>query len=89
MEPQRTIRRFMLEKNITQRDLSRAFVEHALGAPRQRVSNYVHGRSCPTPEGAMVLCHALGLNARECLELYEACGIPTPDPVWTVVHEVP
>ena len=39
------------------------------------------------PDAAAVLCVALDLNARQCLELYEACGIPTPDPVWQAVQD--
>jgi hypothetical protein len=44
------------------------------------------GQRCPEPDAAAVLCVALDLNARQCLELYEACGIPTPDPVWQAVN---
>lgn len=86
MEPRDTLHRLATRKNRTRGDVLRTFREH--GLTRSHVHNYWHGVRVPSPQGAAVLCVALDLDARECLELYEACGIPTPDPVWALVHGV-
>jgi hypothetical protein len=84
MEPRDTIRRLAAAHNTTRGHVVRTFREH--GLPRQSVHHYWQGERVPSPQGAAVLCVALDLSARECLALYEACGIPTPDPVWEAVN---
>ena len=86
MEPRDTIHRLAERHQRTRADIVRTFREHGIG--RSHVHNYWHGIRVPSPQGAAVLCVAMDLDARECLELYEACGIPTPDPVWALVHGV-
>jgi hypothetical protein len=86
MEPRDTIHRLAARRNRTRSDVLRTFREHGLS--RSQLHNYWHGVRVPSPQGAAILCVALDLDARECLELYEACGIPTPDPVWEAVYGV-
>lgn len=86
MEPRDTILRLAATHNVSRRQVLAVFEEH-LGKPcRARIHYYWTGERAPDPEGAGLLCHALGLSAVECLVLYEACGIPTPDAVWAAVH---
>ena len=86
MEPRDTIHRLCAAHNVSRRQLVQAFEERTCRPSRARVHYYWTGERSPDPEGAAILCSALDLSARECLELYEACGIPTPDPVWEAVH---
>jgi len=84
---QAVIQRFAAEHNVLRRDIVATFAECGMRSARQRVHYYWTGQRCPEPGAAAVLCVALDLNARQCLELYEACGIPTPDPVWQAVQD--
>lgn len=86
MDPRDTIHRLAAKHNVPRRAVVQTFAEHGCIHARARVHFYWTGQRSPDPEGAALLCVALDLTARECLELYEACGIPTPDPVWEAVH---
>lgn len=86
MEPRDTILRLAAVHNVSRRAVVRGFNDHTGRESRARVHYYYSGERSPDPEGAAVLCAVLGLSAPECLELYESCGIPTPDAVWEAVH---
>lgn len=86
MEPKDTILRLAAAHDVSRRAIIETFEQHTAKPSRARIHYYWTGQRAPDPEGAAILCVALDLSARECLELYEACGIPTPDPVWEAVH---
>lgn len=86
--PARHLAELMTERGFTRRQLVRVLREHGVVGARQCVHAYLTGTRNPSPNVAAVLCVAFDLDARGCLELFEACGIPTPDPVWAAVHGV-
>lgn len=86
--PARHLVELMNQRGLTRRDVVRVLRENGVVGARQCVHAYLTGARCPSPQVAAVLCVAFDLDARGCLELLEACGIPTPDPVWAAVHGV-
>ena len=86
--PARHLAALMNDRGLTRRDVTRVLREHGVNGARQCVHAYLSGTRTPSPHVAAVLCVAFDLDARGCLELLEACGIPTPDPVWAAVHGV-
>ena len=85
MTPNECIQHFAQLHGLTRSDVWRTCRD--LGMSRQSMHGYWHGLRRPDPLAASMLCVALDLDARQCCELYEACGIPTPDPVWEAVQE--
>ena len=85
MNPNECIQHFARLHGLSRSDVWRTCRD--LGMSRQSMHNYWNGLRCPDPIAASVLCVGLQLDARQCCDLYEACGIPTPDPVWDAVQQ--